>query len=33
MTLLDLTWHGQKVIDGKLECNWESEEKQTAIRE
>ena len=31
VTLLDLTWYGQKVIDGKLECNWESEEKQTAI--
>ena len=33
MTLLDLTQHGWKVVEGKLECDWESDENQTAIRE
>ena len=33
VTLLDLTQYGWKVIDGKLECDWESEENQTARRE
>ncbi len=33
MTLLDLTQYGWKVVEGKLECDWESNENQTAIRE
>ena len=33
MTLLDLTQYGWKVVEGRLECDWESEENQTAVRE
>ena len=33
MSLLDLTQYGWKVVEGKLECDWESDENQTAVRE
>ena len=33
MSLFDLTQYGWKVVEGKLECDWESDENQKAIRE
>ena len=33
MTLLDLTQYGWMVVEEKLECDWESAENQTAVRE
>ena len=33
LTLLDLTKYGWKIVEGKLVCDWESSENQTAIRE
>ena len=33
LTLLDLTQYGWKVVEGRLVCDWESSENQTAIRE
>ena len=33
MTLLDLTQYGLMVVEEKLECDWESAENQTAVRE
>ena len=31
--LLDLTQYGWKIVQGKLECDWEPDENQTAVRE
>ena len=33
MNLLDLTTYGWKVVEGKLECDWESFQNQAAVRE
>ena len=33
VTLLHLTHHGWKVVDLKLEYDWESAENQVAVRE
>ena len=33
MTLLDLTQYGWMVVEEKLECDWESAENQTAMRD
>ena len=33
MALLDLTQYGWKIVQGKLECDWESDENQTAVSE
>ena len=32
MTLLDLSEYGWVIVDGKLECDWESEENMKATR-
>ena len=31
--LLDMTQYGWKIVDGKLECDWESVENREAVRE
>ena len=33
MRLLDITHYGWKIIDGKLECDWESVENREAVRQ
>ena len=32
-TSIDLTKYGWKVVEGKLECDWESPQNQAAVRE
>jgi len=32
MSLLELTVYGWKVVEGKLECDWDSEENLAAVR-
>ena len=31
--LFDLTQYGSKIVQGRLECHWESDANQTAVRE
>ena len=33
MRLLDITQYGWKIVDGKLECDWESVENREAVRQ
>ena len=33
MRVLDLTQHGWKIVDGKLECDWESVGNREAVRQ